>query len=166
MFLFLDIDEVLNSHEYWLLRVKNHHRYELDKNAIKLLNLLMEQLPDLKIIISSSQRKIHDLDYFKKAFAHNGFLFSDTIIGMTPSLHTIRGLEINEYCRLNGISNFAIVDDGSDMLDEQFNRFIHINAMTGITILDILKIIKVLDSDNKFYQESKFYIDDWKRKGI
>lgn len=67
--------------------------------------------------------------------------------GLLPFVHTdwrtidlhrfneekVRGDEIKEWLtRHPEVTNYAIIDDDSDMLDEQKNHFVHINGQDGI----------------------------------
>lgn len=157
-YLFLDIDGVLNSIEYYLVRVDTPNDEGIDRHAITLFNLLLKEVPDLQIVVSSSWRKIHTIEYIKDCLQRHGFLYYENIIDYTPSLHTIRGLEIQDYCKEHNIVNYAIIDDDRDMLPEQLLRFVHTNGMTGITIGDVIKIIGIFDKDNELYKDLIFYV--------
>ena len=156
--LFLDIDGVLNSIEYYLVRVDTPNDEGIDKHSISLFNLLLKEIPNLQIVISSSWRKMHPIEYIKDCLERHGFKHSKNIIDYTPSLHTIRGLEIQDYCKRYDIVNYAIIDDDRDMLPEQLLRFVHINGMPGLTIFDVLKVIGIFDKDNELYKDLDFYL--------
>lgn len=155
--LFLDIDGVLNSIEYYLVRVDTPNDEGIDRHAITLFNLLMKEIPNLQIVISSSWRKLHTIDFIQDCLTRHGFLYSNNIVNCTPSLHTIRGIEIKHFCDQYNIVNYAIIDDDRDMLQEQLLRFVHTNGMTGITIKDVIKIIGIFNKDNELYKDLHFY---------
>lgn len=148
--LFLDFDGVLNSFEYCITRKPtNELLLMLDPRSVDLLNLVCRSLPDLSIVISSSWRKTHTLKEICEILNGCGFLYSNRIIGITESLYTKRGIEIDSYRTNHEISEYCIIDDDSDMLEHQLPRFIRTNDMTGITVYDALNIIKLFDPENK-----------------
>lgn len=157
--LFLDIDGVLNSIEYYLVRVDTPNDEGIDRHAIMLFNLLMKQIPNLQIIISSTWRKCHTIEFIQDCLTRHGFLYSNNIINYTPSLDTIRGIEIKHFCDEYHIVNYAIIDDDRDMLPDQLLRFVHTNGMTGMTIKDVLKVIGIFDKDNELYKDLEFYVN-------
>tara|TARA_R100000951_G_C2638716_1_gene180166 strand:- start:292 stop:798 length:507 start_codon:yes stop_codon:yes gene_type:complete len=71
------------------------------------------------------------------------------VIGITPRLNRHRGEEIEEYLIQNDdITNYVIIDDGSDMLLEQQLNFVQTNGKFGITFNDAEKAIKILNDEN------------------
>ena len=65
--------------------------------------------------------------------------------GKTPRLHTIRGEEIKQYLdEHKDITNYVILDDDSDMLDEQKRNFVKVDAKKGLTMSEIIQCEKIL----------------------
>ena len=116
--IFLDFDGVLNSLQsvyYW----KNRGEDFPDNwcpVACNNLNLLLNNFPDLGIVISSTWRG-HGMERCKQVLKkHN--IDTSQIIGMTPKLWKERGYEIEEWLNTNQdkkIEDFIILDDSSDM---------------------------------------------------
>lgn len=152
--LFLDFDGVLNSLEYCFLRKPDDEFIvRFDPRLIEMLNFVCREIPELKIVISSSWRKINTLDAIKELLSSYGFLYTETIIDKTPSLNTIRGFEIEDYCTKYNITQYCIVDDDRDMLESQMKNFVRTDDVVGLTFYDALKIIHILNPDNQLLLE-------------
>ena len=182
--IFLDIDGVLNSPSsmYFRYLYQNQEYYKnLSKktgmnisdlymfcptNVANLLKILQE-IPNLKIVISSSHRKYHSLSFFKDLFKaynligiHNcldcngenknckkckgkGIIkIKNNIIGKTKDLKTNRGREIKNWIENSNynINKFLILDDDSDMSPLMRNLY-KTNGNVGLTIHDTINII-------------------------
>lgn len=117
--LFLDIDGVLN-HQNTKDRVCGF--VGLDPELIAIFNKIVDAVPDLKIVVSSTWRKsvmpgvYHNFDELKALLAKRGL--KGEIIGRTPDFAHIgghRGSEIGNW--LVGhpeVTHYAILDDDSD----------------------------------------------------
>lgn len=160
--LFLDFDGVLNNESH-LRRVRNHdpvgptafHR-EFDPNNIGILNQLCVQVPDLRIVISSSWRTGKSVEWLQNLLESSGFLFADRIVGATPDYHMNkpRGLEIEEWL-LNHIvkssmriTGFVILDDDSDMA-HLMSHLVKTSFRKGLTKEHIPAILEVLELEIK-----------------
>ena len=168
--LFLDIDGVINSDAY----VKRYHDEHLrekgynilvDPEAVELVRQLCEK-EHVKIILSSSWRSFdleHTLTYLREYPSLKPLL--KYIIGITPgSLTRYRGKEIQDFldnyklCAKNGlirekykgekIDKYAIVDDDSDMFENQKPFFVQTDWFIGITKEDIEKLTNILKDEN------------------
>ena len=135
--IFLDFDGVLNSEAWWIQektrqqgygQVWGHH--DLDKLAVIRLNSIIYNT-GAKVVISSTWRKIHDLDELRAILKAVGFV--GEVIDYTPSTGytafqslngaiidapKCRGAEIQ--CWLDhqedpAVESFVILDDASDM---------------------------------------------------
>jgi hypothetical protein len=149
--LFLDIDGVLNSRTFYDANVQEIGREssffwravaELDPNACAMVNQLCEE-EDLKIVISSTWRKLHKVHEIEAMFNKRG-LFAE-IVGTTPSINESRGHEIAEFIKSRPdlqIEAYVIVDDDSDMLAGQF--FVRTEWSIGIQPENIDQIKEVL----------------------
>ena len=114
--LFLDIDGVLNSRKGWARDKPKTGKYLTAENVAE-LRALLEALPDLRIVISSTWRKCMDADELLAIFKAHG-LPAERVIGMTPIRFSdrLRGHEIQEWLDANpGHDRFVILDDDSDM---------------------------------------------------
>ncbi len=122
---FLDIDGVLNSHD-WYTRRSSRQRPsdEIDPDAAKRVQRLCDET-GAKIVISSTWRLLHKLPALKRVLAAKGL--TAPVIGVTPCLpgSKIRGEEIqlwlDRYLELEGdfsrgpVEGMVILDDDSDM---------------------------------------------------
>lgn len=141
--LFLDIDGVLNSaqsarfwhrnrdqklwenelYEGWEGSLKGYLAQEFCPIACQNLTMILEELSDLKIVVSSTWRIGETVESLKKILSFSD-LVSNAIISTTP-VHRDdpRGLEIQAWLdehknhgKVNEqVSHFVIVDDDADM---------------------------------------------------
>lgn len=153
--IFLDIDGVLNTTEQSISnRAFNGkgpaRRYnDIDEIRLGLLKWLCDQT-GAEIVISSTWRKGRDIGWFEGFFASYGWI-RPPIIGMTPSVASFRGKEINAW--LDGNTHYSsnctyvIFDDDSDFFEDQ--TFIHTNRNAGLTIHHVFRAIDILGYSDK-----------------
>ena len=132
--LFLDIDGVLNSQDFFnkrydLIKDGIHPNYpytEFDPLSIKELNRILDNT-DAKLVVSSSWR--HDPN-LNNTFKEVGI--SHDIFDITPYLGNVdRGFEIEKFIKDNNVEVYAILDDDTDMLDSQLTNFFKTNAYSN-----------------------------------
>lgn len=158
-FVFLDIDGVLNSEQYYLEKPQ-HKRWKefknkldkhiawgvcnIDPKAVKLLNKLVSGT-NARIVVSSSWRGDYAL---QTVFSLAGII--EPIYGETPRLESrFRGEEIDKWLKERQEPyKYVILDDDSDMLDTQRNNFIHTDWKVGLTEENVNEAIKILNNDN------------------
>ena len=173
--LFLDIDGVLNSENWFAYRiycVKNnmvnilmnfvdtddrnikHKLTMLDDRAIANLNRIIEET-GCKVVLSSSWRSSIESEniFTQNLLKLKGFKYE--FYDVTPRLwfsdfSTRRGEEIqlwmDKESKKNEIESFVILDDDdSDMLPEQMNNFIHVDGHVGLTDKDVFTAIEILN---------------------
>ena len=172
--LFLDIDGVLNSENWFAYRiycVKNnmvnilmnfvdtddrnikHKLTMLDDRAIANLNRIIEET-GCKVVLSSSWRSSIESEniFTQNLLKLKGFKYE--FYDVTPRLwfsdfSIRRGEEIkfwlDKESEKHEIESFVILDDDSDMLPEQMNNFIHVDGQVGLTDRDALKAIEILN---------------------
>jgi len=139
--IFLDIDGVLLS----MRTLRNRHLRimvgeQLDNDAfdvhcVKNLNLILDHVPEAKIVISSSWRLIRDLTELGNMLSKNG-IDPGRLVGKTPDDigRVPRGKEIQAWLDVHPeVESYIILDDDSDMLDEQKSSFIKISGQEGLT---------------------------------
>lgn len=146
--LFLDIDGVLNSERHRETVIVNRllaDENSIDSEAVKILQSLVEEYSDLRIVISSSWRKICSIAELKAMLQDKG-LDSSKIIEYTPVIHnTQRGEEIKSWLKGQFIKSnfpvhqFVILDDDDDMGSLK-NHLIQTDYKVGITLSDVDKI--------------------------
>ena len=172
--LFLDIDGVLNSENWFAYRiycVKNnmvnilmnfvdtddrnikHKLTMLDDRAIANLNSIVEET-DCKVVLSSSWRSSIESEniFTQNLLKLKGFKYE--FYDVTPRLwfsdfSIRRGEEIkfwlDKESEKHEIESFVILDDDSDILPEQMNNFIHVDGQVGLTDRDVLTAIEILN---------------------
>lgn len=169
-YLFVDFDGVLNTMEYQTaLQWKGEARWDMygslfDPYAVANLSLIIEQTA-AKIVISSSWR-LDGINRMREMWSTRGL--PGEIYGLTPELDQVcfnnleeksnsfsvipygtRGLEINEWLRLNPDRYFldysyAIIDDFDDFLSKQMPHVILTEPETGLTKELAAKAISIL----------------------
>ena len=157
-FVFLDIDGVLNSEQYYLEKpwpqrfeelkdkLDEHIAFgiaHIDPKAVKLLNRLVTETK-AKIVVSSSWRGDYAL---QTIFALVGI--TEPIYGETPRLESrFRGEEIDKWLKERQEPyKYVILDNDSDMLGTQRNNFIHTDWKVGLTEENVNEAIKILSND-------------------
>ena len=156
--LFLDFDGVLNSTQsrIWVQRRidQGDSVTPIDKDfcpiALSNLKKILELIPDLKIVISSSWRLGKDLGYFQKLFTKLG-INSDSVIGLTPIMDSndySRIDEIKAWLKRNPTKSFVVLDDFS--FGTNAKNLIQVNDKIGLTLLDVKKISKVFKIKNQY----------------
>lgn len=173
-YLFLDIDGVLNSGDYFDKRNKIPHGGELsmdiDPVAVNRLRHVLNKT-GASVVLSSSWRLSPT---WKDDLIYHGFPFEDiTIVGITPDMGASlggrfsRGLEIEkwlednvdfsilteysfsdmkQHCQRIGLHSYAIVDDDADMTFTQRYNFVQTSFEVGLTSKTADKLIEVLNT--------------------
>ena len=152
--LFLDIDGVVNSDEYFIhCRNRGGDTLFIDPEKVKLLNALKD-IPNISIVISSSwgtsaDTPLKNLGLEIPISGHTEHFYNDFMC---------RGNEIEKYLndhfdvctkfttlhKLNTLCKYVIVDDNDDMLLGQKKNFVKTNARKGLTDKDIEKVKQIL----------------------
>lgn len=148
--IFLDIDGVLNSDEYFEKVVHSNIQgieRDVDVEKIKLLKKAIDET-GAKIVLISSWRYTKNAQSLKELLANYGIYTTST-----PFIQNKRGLEIKQWLSDNqNVEDFVILDDEiSDSYDEELiNKLIKIsdgnghNLGEGLLPKDIDEIIKRL----------------------
>jgi len=139
--LFLDIDGVLNSREWFASqpeRVRGYSmfddRADLDPKAVRTLKTLFKELPNTKMVVSSSWRIGRSLEDLKLLLPD----FADYIIGRTPdSMQNIfassRGDQIKMWLGDHPkVTHFAIVDDDISDMGSLVSNCVKTSQATGL----------------------------------
>lgn len=113
--IFLDFDGVLNSEasfRYELRRKNNRIPDSLSDVACSNLQYILEQDADIRIVISSTWRKMHTLEELRN-FLGGRFVNGAKVIGKTPAVFSgDRGHEINLWLEDNpNVTKYVIIDD-------------------------------------------------------
>jgi len=162
--IFLDIDGVLNSEEYFLSEAYKketsamsdamialvEYNTHLDHKAIQLLNNLIDK-SGANVVLSSTWRIINTPEQMTKMLQDRGATFK--VIDRTPVLYgkvndrIPRGKEIKAYLKSLKVQpdSFVILDDNNDMLELK-NRLVLTRYATGLTIEDVEKALNILNT--------------------
>lgn len=155
--IFLDFDGVITTLD---------SKWKINMYKINIINDICDKT-DAKIVVTSTWRMgYHDDVYecherLKRYFIKHNYLdnFKDTfdkfinnIVGMTECIGGLRGDEIKSYINEHPeVENYVIIDDDSDMCDDQLCNFVQTDTCDGITerdaklCVDILNGIKILN---------------------
>jgi len=153
---FIDIDGVFNteqSHFYWRRRRKRPSGISAERFCpitISNLNYLCENLPDLKLVVSSTWRTSFSLGELHTLFKEDGFTHTDLIIDITPS--SVRRLaepgrrevEIDKWLKANpGVIDWVAIDDHEYEIDK--DHLMLTNQEDGLNIIMVYMLIKRFD---------------------
>lgn len=147
--IFLDIDGVLNSYDWYLDDRNpgniNGQEGDLDPLCIGRINFICDKM-SAKIVISSDWRYETG---FKLRLERAGL---KNIVGYTPIFthrKLTRGQEIFCYTNIHPeIKQYCIIDDTDDILQFQLPHFVKINSMRGFLDEDIERVCKILDKND------------------
>lgn len=159
--LFLDFDGVLNSRQHMLM-MKNlpepsaNDPFEADLLLMKdminpnnawVLKYILENVPDLKIVLSTAWRTQFRMEEFVKLFEHFN-LDASRIIGKTPKrMSSVRCEEVrmwmNDMAFDGDKEEWMLVDDHVvfDLKDPFRPHELNTNAWTGLVMTDAFTII-------------------------
>lgn len=151
--IFLDFDGVLNSTQSAIYHVRKNTQYDTlffgDWCPISFSNFIriLDAMPDVKIVISSSWRCGRTLDELKDILQGQGVKPSFVID--TTKAHsdrgTERGWEIQDWLDAHPeVTKYVILDDTADMLESQKENFVNTDGHLGLTIHDACQAYGIL----------------------
>jgi len=131
--LFLDIDGVLNSEEYYRNSSNSGKDFSrFDPSSVSFIKALVEEF-SLKIVISSTwrygaiDRLMHELKRNKLL----DYLYHDWFTPVIYPAH--RGTEIELWLDLHPeVTDYVIIDDDDNILEEQKNNFVNTSSHLGM----------------------------------
>lgn len=148
--IFLDFDGVLNSEASFRMEVRRKNSNVSDSlSAVACSNLqyILEQDADIKIVISSTWRKLHTLVELGNIL--NSYGVTGKIIGKTPSIvNGHRGHEIKLWLADNpNVTKFVVIDDDSDaseaVRESKNGHFFQTTAEDGLLFKQAKQIAKL-----------------------
>jgi hypothetical protein len=165
--IFLDFDGVLNPMHYmhmlgkmWKesngqIKSQDDYGHLFFEPNVKALNHILYET-DANIVVSSTWRLSGKQVIKNLFFDRNMNLAWDSFIDITPDnaqLSTLdlwlgdeRGYEIKAWLDKHPeVESYVIIDDNSDMLEEQMLNFVKTNMWYGLTMEDAEKAIKILN---------------------
>lgn len=149
--LFLDVDGVLNSHDY--IRRGGSlscSRDGIDPEAVKHLQRIVDET-ECSLILSSTWRLIHPLAHMRCRLIAKGMRSPCPLRGKTPDLSRSdgrverggRGLEVNAWISATGFKGrFVCVDDDADFLPGQ--PLVQTNFNSGLIAVHADQCIAIL----------------------
>lgn len=140
--IFLDIDDVLCSLKSSAAMGGYPKDFsDMDKFDQHALALLRKLEQTGVVFVLSSTWRLH----FTAKDAARGLNLR--IIDNTCYLpNQLRGAEIAEWLSENPqVTHYAILDDGTDMLDEQEGNFVHVTGEDGMRLRDFRALCQILD---------------------
>lgn len=147
--LFLDFDGVLNSaasFKYEFRRKTTHVADTLSVIATSNLQHILEKDKDIKLVISSTWRKLHTLVELQNIL--NGYsVEAARVIGKTPiTVSGHRGREIGMWLEANpNVTKFAVLDDDGDiwtLKDDERGLIIQTAWEDGLSLKDADHVAK------------------------
>ena len=126
--IFLDIDGVLNMYGSSYRTFMKPYGQHIEPHLVGRLNYILENVEDLKIVISSSWRSnIQDLE---KQMNEQGFKHWDKVIGKTPYIR-FRGHEIQAWINENKFKDrYLVIDDEvTDICGDYCNAILKENTL-------------------------------------
>lgn len=167
--IFLDFDGVLNSQGSFVYETQLRERFAAkskeqgEKGPQGPVNqtlcnvctanfqLVLEQYPDVQIVISSTWRELFSIDWLKEKLA-SYHIDSSRVIGITPSeWGNYRGAEIKIWLNEHPeVTHYVIIDDNDDGLTENHgaHRFVQTTWDGGMTFAHAKELIAKLSSKN------------------
>lgn len=150
--LFIDFDGVVSTFE---------KGWRLDEEKLSLLKEIIDNT-NAKIVVSSSWKVgYNDVDNFietlggrreSETIKNNGNMFQwfcNNIYDITDSNGSWRGDEIQRWIDAHEeeIESYAILDDDSDMRENQLFNFVQTDGYEGITSREVKLCIKILNNE-------------------
>lgn len=146
--LFLDIDGVLNSVDWYKRRLsrRDRPRDEIDPIALqRLVDVL--KATGAYVVISSTWRKLYPTDLICKHFCALGMPeeLIERFIDVTPVLKGFRGDEVQAWLDKHPeVKQYAIVDDDVDFHPHQHPYFVNTTHATGLLLSDVEDLMRIL----------------------
>lgn len=146
--IFLDIDGVLNSEEFFIHREhtpeakkKWTEQSDIDRNAVELLNKITDAT-DAKIVISSAWRVGRTKEWLDGFFTGVGV--RGKVVDRTANFSNERLDEVKDWLEIfPEVEKFIILDDEFDW-GNLSDRFVKTSWKTGLTDYHVEKAIELL----------------------
>lgn len=148
--LFLDIDGVLNHHDWWRRREElpddssafDRYLHDLDPVAVGYLNEIIEATK-AKVVISSTWRMHSSLSDLRGLLKKAGFV--GDLIDKTPRIPAHRGREIQLWLdeAILNVESFVILDDDDDM-EHLSSRLVKTSMFHGLLPSHVEAVVAML----------------------
>ena len=144
MYIFLDVDGVLNTKKDWERKI-----YSLNPKCVDEFCNLLKKIDDPKIVLSSTWRNgiardgstaVH-IDKLQEVLSKSGISSMDKTATAPDGS---RSREIDYYLRTHNKDSYIILDDDIDIfeLGEKTPNLFRIDPSTGLTKKDVKSILK------------------------
>lgn len=160
--LFLDIDGVLNSLEYFMNppedSFNSYPLCEFDKRAINIINKIIRECGISNLVISSDWRNVWTKEELINIFISVGLKIPSKVDTTECFINKFsvdeydkigRGYEIQKYINDNNIINYIIIDDDNRFLEEQQSKLILTSFNNGVQLNHLTKAKKILNYEGK-----------------
>ena len=163
LYVFLDIDGVLNTYKDW------HIPYTVNSKNIISFAKAMERFPEARIILTSSWRTGWDKDFSKctpqiqeliNAFKEYGLAIYDVT---RVSVSKDRGAEVLHYVKWHNVSEYIVIDDDINEFITALPKIQLVDPETGFVKIDKKKICRNRE-DSEHYYKTIQYKDKVKKK--
>ncbi|MES2155389.1 MAG: HAD domain-containing protein [bacterium] len=155
--LFLDFDGVLNNtawfearHAEWVhdgklpkLDTPYNERDDLDPENLASLKDLLERVPGLQVVVSSSWRKGRSVPQLRELLSKS--VWTSRVIGVTPSLESrLRFEEIRAWIENAPfkVNRFLALDDDTHDMHQLGDDFLHVDRRRGLTSAHVEKAVR------------------------
>lgn len=133
--MFLDIDGVLNGYNIYQSN-RPYPLSEFNEEKVEILNSLFDEIPEIKLVLSSSWRFFDGIENIIRESGIKKELFS-----ITPYSIINRGDEVKQWLKnFDGEYKYCILDDIDDFDKDQKNNIVFTDPNIGITKNDVEKI--------------------------
>lgn len=133
--MFLDIDGVLNGYNIYQSN-RPYPLSEFNEEKVEILNSLFDEIPEIKLVLSSSWRFFDGIENIIRESGIKKELFS-----VTPYSIINRGDEVKQWLKnFDGEYKYCILDDIDDFDKDQKNNIVFTDPNIGITKNDVEKI--------------------------
>lgn len=147
--IFLDFDGVLNTEQYQMeLAIEGRPTKDMwgplfHPRAVENLRKILDATHAL-LVISSSWRCVHGLGGLRMMWDVRTLPgeIHDTLPRELSYLS--RGEEIKNWLNLHNQPDYVIIDDLNDFMPSQYDRYVEVNPIMGITDEDAQKAIAIL----------------------
>jgi hypothetical protein len=150
--IFLDFDGVLNSAASFRMETRRRKKYPFIKVSVSdtlctvccsNLQVILDECPDARIVVSSSWRGKFPLRKNKLIMAYYG-IDASRVIGETPDVSGIRGNEIGQWLKDHPkVKEYVILDDSKDM-GKHIDQLVRTKWDIGLTLPHVRKALKML----------------------
>jgi hypothetical protein len=116
------------------------HRHNFESfDAIPKLELLIEQHPNIQIVITSDWRLVSDAEILKGVL---GDAVWCRVIGTTPTINDgiSRQFEIQQIVNTYGLTNYVAIDDRAKLFDANCHFLLKTDDGTGLTNDDFVAL--------------------------